>query len=146
MVALLQYNPNYATARLHHGSHPGASSMKCHQLVCLNTGYVCSRLPNACQNTCFLSSQQMPNVLKQGFYMKVYSAELELPAVFEEFSWSLWKFLKLNCLEIKSIHHGLAEKNMPLTIPHLNFNPLRYYKGHFYTLMVKKKLHTNVHS
>ena len=66
MVALLQYNPNYATARLHHGSHPGASSMKCHQLVCLNTGYVCSRPPTACQNTCFLCCQQMPNVLKQG--------------------------------------------------------------------------------
>ena len=34
---------------------------------------------------------------------------------------------------------------MPLTIPLLNFDPLRYYTGHFYTLMVKKKLHTNFH-
>ena len=44
----------------HHGrSHPGASSMKCHQLApCLNTGYV---LPFwRCQNTCFLPSHNMP--------------------------------------------------------------------------------------
>ena len=68
----------------HHGrSHPGASSMKCHQLApCLNTGYVCSRLPTACQNTCFLCYQQMPNVLKQGFLQESVQCRTGAPRCF----------------------------------------------------------------
>ena len=107
--------------QLYHGSHPGASSMKCHQLVsCLNTGYVCSLLPPTVKTHVFSPANKCQMWWTRAFCKKVYTA-----------IWAQPFLSSFPCMEIaqnlfprKKQHQSYKKRNISLTISLLNFYPL----------------------